>query len=112
MDTNTIRAALIAVTATCPTLASAGEFEIGVAKGVMIYSIIQEKCTGNTYTKDHMAAQYKMLQAQGFSVKDIERGFHEGNLAGSYAFLTTKPTKTECKAARDMFGGTKGFLPF
>lgn len=94
----------------CPT-ALAGEFEIGVAKGLMIYSIIQEKCTGNVYSKDHMAVHYKMLQAQGLSVKDIERGFHEGNLAGSYAYLTTKPSKSECKAARDMFGGSKGFVP-
>lgn len=112
---NLIRLAQITVTATilhaAPTFA--GQYEIGAAKGLMVASILHEKCTGKRHPDDEMKRQFKMLMAQGFSVKDIEQGFNEGNFYAESKYpdyQNKKPPKSECDSAIRLYNESMKFM--
>lgn len=84
--------------------AQGGTYEIGAAKGLMIASIIHEKCTGKSPIENETKRQVEMLQSQGFTWPDIQQGFMEGM---AYAESTypgnRKPPQSECKAAIKLY---------
>ena len=85
-----------------PTVA--GSYEVGAAKGLMIASILHEKCTGKPPIENETKRQVNMLAAQGFSPKDIQTGFMEGMLYAESNYPgKTKPPKSECDAAIKMY---------
>lgn len=91
----------------------AGPNEVGAAKGIMIASIIHEKCTGKRHPSDEIERQFRMLKAQGFSVKDIEQGFNEGNFYAESkypSYKDKKPPKSECDSAIRLYNDSMKFM--
>ena len=78
----------------------AGPEEVGAAKGMMITSILHEKCTGKPPTPRETEKQYGLLLSQGATDAEIKRGFMEGILyaEGNYPG-NTRPPKSECQQA-------------
>lgn len=91
--------------------AQAGPYEIGVAKGIMIASILHEKCTGKQPLPNETERQIKMLQAQSFSNADIQRGFMEGMLYAESTYpRNKKPPQSECKSAIGLYNESMKFM--
>lgn len=89
----------------------AGPYEIGAAKGIMIASILHEKCTGKQPLPNETERQVKMLQAQGFSTADIQRGFMEGMLYAESTYpRNKKPPQSECKSAINLYDQSMKFM--
>lgn len=89
----------------------AGPYEIGAAKGIMIASILHEKCTGKQPLPNETERQVKMLQAQGFSNTDIQRGFMEGMLYAESTYpRNKKPPQSECKSAIGLYNESMKFM--
>lgn len=80
------------------SVAHAGTYEIGAAKGMMIAGILHEKCTGKPPIPNETEKQYKLLLSQGASDADIKQGFMQGMIyaEGNYPG-NTKPSKKECQ---------------
>ena len=89
----------------------AGPYEVGSAKGLMIASILHEKCTGKQPLPNETERQVKMLQAQGFSATDIQRGFMEGMLYAESTYpRNKKPPQSECKSAISLYNQSMKFM--
>jgi len=89
----------------------AGSYEIGAAKGIMIASILHEKYTGKQPVPNETERQVKMLQAQGFSAADIQRGFMEGMLYAESTYpRNKKPPQSECKSAIGLYNESMKFM--
>lgn len=82
----------------------AGSDEIAAAKGIMIASILNEKCTGKAPLPDQAEREVRFLEGQGMDFDDIKTGFGQGIL---YAEITypghTKPPKSECAEAIKLY---------
>ena len=91
--------------------AHAGQDEMLAAKGVMITSILHEKCTGQKAPPKQVERQVMLLKAQGVTVAEIERGFAEGIIyaEGNYPG-STKPPLRECKEAVHLYTQMKKHL--
>lgn len=104
----------IATVILCCSLSSyaqAGPYEVGAAKGIMIASILHEKCTGKQPVPNETERQVKMLQAQGFSTADIQRGFMEGMLYAESTYpRSKKPPQSECKSAIGLYNESMKFM--
>lgn len=82
----------------------AGPQEVGAAKGLMIASILHEKCTGKDPIPNETERQMRMLQGQGLSVEDIKRGFWEGMIYAESTYPgDKKPSKSECNKAINLY---------
>lgn len=89
----------------------AGPYEVGAAKGLMIASILHEKCTGKQPLPNETERQVKMLQAQGFSAADVQRGFMEGMLYAESTYpRNTKPPKSEYRSAISLYNESMKFM--
>jgi len=75
--------------------AQAGSYEVGAAKGLMIASILHEKCTGKQPLPNETERQVKMLQAQGFSTADVQQGFMEGMLYAESTYPATRSRRSQ-----------------
>ena len=77
----------------------------------MIASILHEKCTGKQPVPNETERQVKMLQAQGFSTADIQRGFMEGMLYAESTYpRSKKPPQSECKSAIGLYNESMKFM--
>lgn len=84
--------------------ALAGPQEVGAAKGLMIASILHEKCTGKQPLPNETERQVRMLQEEGFSAQDIQRGFMEGMIYAESTYPGKKrPPQSECNAAIKLY---------
>ena len=89
----------------------AGSYEVGAAKGLMIASILHEKCTGKQPLPNETERQVKMLQAQGFSAADVQRGFMEGMIYAESTYpRNKKPPQSECKSAITLYNQSMKFM--
>ena len=77
----------------------------------MIASILHEKCTGKQPLPNETERQVRMLQAQGFSAADIQRGFMEGMLYAESTYpRNKKPPQAECKSAIGLYSQSMKFM--
>jgi len=77
----------------------------------MIASILHEKCTGKQPLPNETERQVKMLQAQGFSAADVQRGFMEGMLYAESTYpRNKKPPQSECKSAISLYNQSMKFM--
>lgn len=89
----------------------AGSQEVGAAKGLMIASILHEKCTGKQPLANETERQVRMLQDQGFSAQDIQKGFMEGMVYAESAYPgKKKPPQSECNSAIKLYQQSLKFM--
>ena len=99
-----MKKALTAVALLVGFSAHAGQEEMLAAKGVMITSILHEKCTGQKAPPKQVERQVMLLKAQGATAAEIEAGFIEGIMyaEGSYPGKR-KPPLRECNEAVHLY---------
>lgn len=79
---------------------------VEAARGVMMASIIYEKCTGDIGQPNELELQATALRMQGFSFADIQTGFGQGvQVAESRYPGRTRPPQAACAEATALYRG-------
>lgn len=79
---------------------------VEAAHGVMMASIIHEKCTGDIGQPNELELQAAALTMQGFAFNDIQTGFMRGTLAAESMYPgNTRPPKAACAEATALYRG-------
>lgn len=79
---------------------------VEAARGVMMASIIYEKCTGDIGQPNELELQVTALRMQGFSFADIQKGFGQGVLVAESRYPgRTRPPQDACAEATALYRG-------